>query len=548
MTGTSDLSEKLIEEFNNAFIVEDKREKDLNNKYIADEKKEQLAYSIDDFDPRLNNDKLIPKLINRVDKNREYRKERFLQLLSGCSGDLDSQLNSPYTFVAKKANQLLEQTRKELGKTFSNIDKSLKDHLRFYLFDRKGNDIFVKPDTINHWFGVKNNTPSRRTLILLSFALDLPLSKTDDDYCTHESLFYRVFGQRSRTRNVDEICMLYCKMTKKSYATAIKMYLDFLQREGEENHSSFKDDSKVPGTLGIYNKEIFNGKKIHELTEGELVDFLIINKDLLDFKSSQINEFVIELQNDNPCFLQEIIEDCEDNVDVELLKMIQDDYFQILEDYENKHQKKYPGFIKDIYDENPVLQTIYKNTGGNAATRRKKDNELAGVLPKRSTFSRYLTEEDKEKKKEEDWKTPEEQFFMDLNDTRMEKRHDIFLSFAIEVLPLGDYYSKITRYTEDYYTKQRKRWVFLLFLYYFKKYGSIHNYDKKTIFDNYIEFTNQTLTQYFFSKLLPYNDYDSLFILCAQRDDPIHDYFRIIDIMYTVRREIKDYGNDSDEE
>lgn len=42
MTGTSDLSEKLIEEFNNAFIVEDKREKDLNNKYIADKKKNNL--------------------------------------------------------------------------------------------------------------------------------------------------------------------------------------------------------------------------------------------------------------------------------------------------------------------------------------------------------------------------------------------------------------------------------------------------------------------------------------------------------------------------
>lgn len=539
MTGTSDLSEKLIEEFNNAFIVEDKREKDLNNKYIEERKKEQLAYSIDDIDPLSNSDKLIPKLINRVDQNREYRKERFLQLLSGCSGYPDPQPNSPYTYVAKKANQMLEQTRKELGKTFSNIDKSLKDHLRFYLFDRKGNDIFVKPDTINHWFGVKNNTPSRRTLILLSFALDLPLSKTDDDYCTHESLFYRVFGQRSRTRNVDEICMLYCKMTKKSYATAIKMYLDFLQREGEENHSSFKDDSKVPGTLGIYNKEIFNGKKIHELTEGELVDFLIINKDLLDFKSSHINEFAIELQKDNPRFLQEIIEDCEDNVDVELFKLIQEDYFQILEDYEDIFHKEYPGYMKEIYNNSSTLQIM--DNRGKATTRRNKGTELTGALPKRTLFSEYMTKEEKEK----NMKTPEEIFFPD---PRMKKRHDLFLDFAIEVLPLGDYFSKISRYTEDYYTKQRKRWVFLLFLFYFKTYASDHNKDKKTLFNNYIAFTNQTLTHYYFSNLLPYNDYDSLFILCAQRDDPIHDYFRIIDIMYTVRREIKDYGNDSDEE
>lgn len=541
MTGTSDLSEKLIEEFNNAFIVEDDREKKLNNDYITIEDEEKLKYSIDDIDPLSNSNKLIPMLINRVDKNREYRKERFLQLLSGCSGYPDAQSNSPYTFVAKKANQMLEQTREELGKTFSDMDKSLKDYLRFYLFDRKGNDIFVKPDTIYHWFGIKNNTPNRRTLILVSFALDLPLGETDDDYCTHESLFYRVFGQRSRTRNVDEICMLYCKMTKKSYATAIKMYLDFLQREGEESYSSVKADSKAPGTLGIYSKEIFNGKKIHELTEGELVDFLIINKNLLDFKSSQINEFVIEMQNDNPCFLQEIIEDCKDNVGVELLKLIQDDYFQILEDYEKKHQKEYPGFIKDIYDENPVLQSIYKDSGGNAATRTKKDIELAGVLPKRTTFSNYITEEKKKKNQEKQKKEI-------ISDPRMKKRHDIFLSFAIEVLPLGDFFSKITRYTEDYYTKQRKRWVFLLFLYYFKKYGSNHNYDKKMLFDNYIGFTNQILTRYFFSKLLPYNDYDSLFILCAQRDDPIHDYFRIIDIMYTVRREIKDNEKDDDEE
>ncbi len=492
MDDTTALAERLLSQF----------EKAMTNKQSR--KIEDYYQNNKDNDQVLNN--VITELIKNTKSNLLYRKERFLKIVWSCPGYSNSESdNSSFIYVAEKANALLEETRAELSEQLLGVSDTLKNNeLKFYLYDKNKNDLVLKPNTISAWFNSKNHSPSRHILFLLSFALQLPLAKSDsDDYFSHESLFYRAFAQRSHSRNADEICMIYCKMTRKSYATALKMYLDFLQKKRniekkDFSHSSAADDNN---TRVIFTGVIYKGKKLMELNEQEFVEFLIENAEYLDFKSSKINEYAITLQNGNPDFLKKIIEAYGDTVDSKFLE-------EILDDYYNLFQNNQFSYMRKTYLDNKNIISDMKRSN-----RKRLYSKTGNEIPESLIPLASIKEND--------------------------NQNIDFKDFAIDVLPLQEYFYTIYRYSNDYYTKQRKRWIFLLFLFYWQTYADLPKNllksKRKELISNYILFTDTTLRSYYFSKLLPYNNYDLLFILCAQRDNPIKEYFTIMNIMYKRR-------------
>ena len=136
---------------------------------------EQDYYSYDDI--ILKSDNTISELIERIEKNKVYRKDRFLKLVhNNPEITLKNTVSAVTDYVAEKANKLLLQAKEKLGESLTNSDFSIKSQFIDYLFrisnDHKSADYFtVKSDTIKKWILIlKYNTN-----ILLKHGYFLPI-------------------------------------------------------------------------------------------------------------------------------------------------------------------------------------------------------------------------------------------------------------------------------------------------------------------------------------------------------------------------------------
>lgn len=438
------------------------------------------------INPRSNDSSMISMLIDGIENNRIIKKEKFLSIVRShpdyfnSTKRTDHNKEKPvYEFVANKVNILLEQTKQTLDEQLSQVDDSIKLELKGYLYeiskDRIAGFIDMKWDTIGRWF--TRNTPSRPKLFLLSFALDLPLTNPENKYFTHESLFYRAFGQRSTSRNPSELCMMYCKNQGLDYATALRLYLRFLlstdewkKKKNSEIEKIEKD--KVPKT-SFLNNQI----KEEELSEDAFVQMLIDNTDTLNNYYFGIERIIEEIEND----------------------------IGQSNEGENYHEKVYERYKLLLDSLRPIKKPERK--------RIPKGTHVTGAFPSIN-----------DTKSKNDEKTDKEQeYFSKDSNTARAKRYAQLKQYAMDVLVFSDYFHRPERYSQEYYIQQRKRLIFMIFLAYWEKckISDGSNYKR------YILLTNTVLTNNYFSKLLPYNDFDYLFILCSKRPRPLKALFSI---------------------
>lgn len=475
-------------------------EKSLNNAII---KKREDKYTYDEIS---DENGIITELINRSEDNRLYRKYRFLRFIRNCPDCPDSSGDqNAFDYVAAKANKMLGQTKKELENQFSDKQEFIKEKLKYYLYGKKKKDLIIKSNTISKWFNEAENIPSRNTLFLLSFALELPLEKTGEDYYTHESFFYRVFGQRSCSRNPDEICMIYCKKNGLDYTKALELYIKYLLETSEHKTAEIKKN-EIKDSLST--RAIFDGGKVklEGLPEKDFLNFLIDNAEFLVYQYSSINKIAIQLENKKPGFLEQIIDEYktsfgETDEGLRYLEEIMDNYNRILTEE------------------------------GSQTNLKKINKDGKGFFAQQSMFTDSLINN----KKAVDYLLNKEGG----NKEKAAQGIAKFRKYARKVLLFKEHYTPKVIYTDQYYNHQRKRWILYLFLFYYweKDVLKDKNY-RETYFKSYISATNQVLEMNYFSPLLPYNDFDSLFLLCAQRPDPLKDFLLII-------RELHDGGKDT---
>ena len=420
---------------------------------------EQDYYSYDDIILKSNN--TISELIERIEMNKAYRKDRFLKLVhNNPEITLKNTVSAVTDYVAEKANILLSQAKEKLGESLTNSDFSIKSQFNDYLFrisnDHKSADYFtLKSDTIKKWIGKKQKQPSRAMLFLVSFALDLPLINDENKYFSHEALFFKVFGQRSCSRSPDELCMIYCKKNNISYIEALEMYLEFLQNTTSNiiNEKVSKDKIIQSTRALIDNKEL----KLMDLSKNDFVAFLIDNAETLDFKHSSISKKLKELEKENA--------DC----------------------------------FERIYDKyNSFFDFVDTRVESERKRKVNRSNKVSGALPRKSDI------------------------FVDIPDNDDEK-FSKYLKYIEEAFMFYDSFHKTT-YSRDFYTVQRKRMIYIKFLMYWESQPEFVENDNNG-FNDYINSINEDLRMNYFSELLPYNDFDLQFILCAKRPRPLDDYF-----------------------
>lgn len=475
--------------------------------HTIDQPIEDMEYDIYDYiNPRSNASSMISMLIDGIENNRIIKKEKFLSIVhshpdySKFMKRTGYNKEKPvYEFAADKVNMLLEQTKQTLNEQLSQVDDSIKLELKGYLYeiskDRISGFIDMKWDTIGRWF--TRNTPSRPKLFLLSFALDLPLTNPENKYFTHESLFYRAFGQRSTSRNPGELCMMYCKNKGLDYATALRLYLSFLlstddwkKKKNSEIAKIEKD--KVPKT-GFLNEQI----KEEGLSEDAFVQMLIDNADTL-------NNYYFGID--------------------QTIKEIETELDQASEGKDNYHEKVYKRY-KPLLDSLKPIKTPER-------IRIPKGTHVTGAFP---SINDTKFEKDEKINKEQE-------YFSDDSNMARAKRYAQLKQYAIDVVLFSDYFHRPERYSQEYYIQQRKRLIFMIFLAYWEK----TKFTNRNCFERYISITNYKLKQNFFSELLPYNDFDYLFILCAKRPEPLEALFVIqsalLNNIYKVtgKNELKD--------
>lgn len=469
------------------------------------EKKLSETYAYDYVDFASEN--IISMLAEGLKKNQEIKKKRFLhivrnrpdfQMYPGINHDKSE--SAAYNYVADKANELIKKTSEELKELLSKSDDSMKLKLKGYLYtgtrQKVTGYVNIKRDTIVKWF--TRNTPSRSTLFLISFALNLPLAETEKDYSTHESLFYRSFGQRSFSRNADEVCMIFCKKNGLSYTTALRLYLEFLKRTEIKKETDSVDATinKPIGTGTIrYNIDV----NLKGCSEEEFLDFLVKNALTLDFKYSSIDKKMQEL------------------MDAESL-------FGDLSGKETEYQKEV----------NSKYKTIINRLSKDVRSRIDSGREVTGAFPKKNLFK------DTEKGKE-----AEKEYFED-NDPERYDRYNCLMKYSRDVFLFYEFFHDTDYLSRDYYTGQRKKWIFLSFLAYWNKCNK-HGIKSKDIFDKYIKSTNRILKENFFSELLIYNDFDFLFILCAKSSDPIESFLFVLTQISDLRYDILEALDKDDE-
>lgn len=466
-------------------------EKSLNNEKI-NMRKDRYT-----FDEISDENGIITELIKRSEDNRQYRKYRFLRFIRNCPDCPDSSDDqTAFEYAAAKANKMLEQTKKELENQFSDKQEFIKEKLKYFLYGKKKKDLIIKSNTISKWFNEAENIPSRKTLFLLSFAFELPLETTGEDYFTHESFFYRVFGQRSCSRNPDEICMIYCKKNGLDYTKALELYIKYLLKTPERKTAEIKKNEikDSPSTRAIFDGEKV---KLEGLPEKDFLNFLIDNAEFLVYQYSSINKIAIHLENSTPGFLEQIIDEYktsfgETDEGLKYLEEIVDNYNRILteEGFQTNLKKKIKKIGKGIF----AQQSMFTDS----------------LINNKKTMDYLLNKEGGNKEK-------------------IAQGIAKFRKYARKVLLFQEHYTPKVIYTDQYYNQQRKRWVLYLFLfYYWKKDVSKDKKYRETYFKSYISATNQVLNMNYFSPLLPYNDFDSLFLLCAQHPNPVDEFLLII--------------------
>ena len=200
-----------------------------------------------------------------------------------------------------------------------------------------------------------------------------------------------------------------------------------------------------------------------------------------------------------------------DNKELKLMDLSRNDFVAFLIDNAETLDFKYSSIskkLKEIEKENAdcferiydKYNSFFTNVDGRDESFRKvnRSSKVSGALPKKSDI------------------------FVDIPDKDDEK-FPKYLKYIEEAFMFYDSFHKTT-YSRDFYTVQRKRMIYIKFLMYWESQPEFVENDNNG-FNDYIHSINEDLRMNYFSELLPYNDFDLQFILCAKRPRPLDDYF-----------------------